>query len=74
MSECPGNTAEAKAVGYVSVLINVTRIVVVNEVVPQRLTKDEPCKRCKTDADADSYPAADHLRWAYPSSDPVHVS
>jgi len=62
MSECPGNTAEANAIGYVSVFIDVTRIIVVNEVVPQRLAKNDPCKRCETDADADSYPAASHLR------------
>ena len=74
MSKCPGNTAEAKAVGYVSVFIDVTRIIVVNEVVPERLAKNEPCKHCQTDADADGYPAADDLRWAYRSSDPVHVS
>jgi len=74
MSECPGNTAEAKAAAYVSVFIDVTRIIIVDEVVPQRLAKNDPCKRFKRDADADSYPAADHLRRAYRSSDPVHVS
>jgi len=51
MSECPGNTAEAKAVGYVSVLINVTRIVVVNEVVPERLAKNKPGQRGEKKAD-----------------------
>ena len=52
MTECPGNTADAKTTCYFRVLINVMRIIVVNEVVPERLAKNKPCKhsdeiRCK---------------------------
>ena len=54
MSECPGNTADAKTTCYFRVLINVTRIIVVNEVVPERLAKNKPCKHARNDADADS--------------------
>ena len=42
MSECPGEVREVDAAGDPSVLIDVTRIVVVNEIVPERLTKNSP--------------------------------
>ena len=53
MSKCPGNTADAKTTCYFRVLINVTRIVVVNEVVPERLAKNKPGKHRQRKADAD---------------------
>jgi hypothetical protein len=62
MSECPGNTAYVKAAGYPGILINITWIVIVNEVVPERLAKDNPCKHCKKDANADNYPVTACLR------------
>ena len=58
MSECPGNTADAKPAGYSRVFIDVTRIVVVNEVVPERLAENNPGKRYKKDANANAYPEA----------------
>ena len=57
MSECPGNTGDVKAAGYLGILINVTRIIIVNEVVSKRLTKDNPCKHRKKDRNADNHPA-----------------
>ena len=42
MSKCPGDVREVDAAGDPSVLIDVTRIVVVNEIVPERLNKDSP--------------------------------
>ena len=32
MGECPGNTIGVKAIGYPGILVNITRVVVVNEV------------------------------------------
>src|SRR5437016_6937990 len=52
MGECPGNAAEADAACYFSVLINVARIVVVNEVVPESLAKNKPGQRGEKKADA----------------------
>jgi hypothetical protein len=57
MSECPGNTTYVKPAGYFGILINITRIIIINEVVPERLTKDDPCKDYETGANAGSYPA-----------------
>jgi len=42
MSECPGDVREVDTAGDPSVLIDITRIVVVNEIVPERLNKDSP--------------------------------
>ena len=44
MSKCPGDVGEVDAAGDPRVLIDVTRIVVVNEIVPERLTKNGPRK------------------------------
>ena len=62
MSKCPGNTADAKTACYFCVLINVTRIVVVNEVVPERLAKNKPGKHPERKADADGRPPAVDFR------------
>ena len=56
MCKCPRNTGEAKAACYVRVLINVTRIIVIDEVVPEGLAKDNPDKHEKADADAEIDP------------------
>ena len=48
MAECPGNAAEADAAGYFGVFIDVARIIVVNEIVPERLPKNKPRKHYKT--------------------------
>ena len=56
MSECPADVREVDAAGDPSVLIDVTRIVVVNEIVPECLTKNGPRKHCQSNADADGLP------------------
>ena len=58
MCKCPGNTADAKTTCYFRVLINVTRIIVVNEVVPERLAKNKPGKQSEKKADTDGKPTA----------------
>ncbi len=57
MSECPDNTGYVKAAGYFGIFINVTCIIIVNEAVSERLTKNDPCKHRKKDRNADDYPA-----------------
>ncbi|PYJ90019.1 MAG: hypothetical protein DME20_00240 [Verrucomicrobia bacterium] len=56
MGECPGNTIGVKAIGYPGILVNITRVVVVNEVILECLPKHGPCKHYKTDANADKFP------------------
>ena len=74
MGECPGDTADTETSCYCRVLIYVTRIIVVNEVVPERLAKNKPCQARQNDADADGRPPAVDFRWAYGlSSEPVHA-
>ena len=65
MCKCPGNTADAKTTCYFRVLINVMRIIVINEVVPERLAKNKPCQARQSDADGDAKPPAVDFRWAY---------
>jgi len=62
MTECPGNTGDVKAAGYLSILIDISRIIIVNEVVPKRLAKNDPRKQGKKDANADNYPLTACLR------------
>jgi len=74
MSECPGNTANAEPTGYFRVFIDITRIVIINEVVPEHLAKNKPGQRRQSDADADGKPPGADVRWAYRlSSEPVHA-
>jgi hypothetical protein len=56
MRECPRNTADAQSTGYPRIFIDVTRVIIVNEVVSERLTKNKPRKRCNTEANADICP------------------
>jgi hypothetical protein len=56
MSECPDNTGYVKTAGYFGIFINVTWIVIVNEVISECLTKNDPCKHRKKDRNADNYP------------------
>ena len=42
MRKRPGDVREVDAAGDPSILIDVTRIVVVNEIVQKRLNKDSP--------------------------------
>jgi len=41
MRECPGDVGHVDAAGDSGILIDVARIVVVNEIVPERLNKDD---------------------------------
>jgi len=59
VGESPPNPTEAKAAGYLTVFIDVSRVIIVNEVVPKCLAKDNPRNRCETDTDAYSLPARD---------------
>jgi len=56
--ERPGNAGGVKTACYVGIFIDVTRIIIINEVVPKSLTKNNACKHRKTDANADRQPAA----------------
>ena len=42
MRKCPGDVGEVDAAGDSRVLVDVVRIVVVNEIVPECLTEDGP--------------------------------
>jgi hypothetical protein len=57
MGECPGNTAYAKAIGYLRIFVDIARIIIVNEVVPEGLAKNKPAQRRQSDADAYGLPA-----------------
>ena len=46
VSERRGNVREVDAAGDPGVLIHVARIIVVNEIVPERLTENGPRKHC----------------------------
>jgi len=56
MRKCPGDVGEVDAAGDSRVLINVVRIVVINEIGPECLTKNGPRKHCQSNADADGLP------------------
>ena len=55
MGKCPDNAADAQSLSYLRVFVDVTRIIIVNEVVPERLAEDEPRKHGKKNANTDSY-------------------
>jgi hypothetical protein len=74
MSECPRHISEVDAAGDPRVLIDVVRIIIVNEVVSERLTKNDPHKRKKRNADAESQPAPVQLIRVYRlNTQVVHV-
>jgi len=56
MRKRPRDVGEVDAAGDPRVLIDVARIVVVNEIVPECLTKDDPCEDEETDANAGGHP------------------
>ena len=58
MAKRPGNTADAEAAGYLRIFIDVARVIIVDEVVPERLAENYPRKDGETDANADRQPAA----------------
>ena len=63
--ERPGNASQAEAASYLRIFIDVGRIIVVNEVVPEGLTKNNPCNCREKHADADSQPATVGFRQSY---------
>ena len=74
MCKGPDNAADAKTTSYFRVLINVTRIIVINEVVPERLAKNKPGKHNKKKADTEGKPPTVDFTWAYRLiSEPVHA-
>jgi hypothetical protein len=56
MRECPRNIAQTDTTGDPGILIDVLRIIIVNEIVPECLTKHGPGENCQTDANADDCP------------------
>ena len=65
VGECPRNIGETDAAGYPGILIDVLRIVVVNEIVAERLCKHHPCNNCKAHADSGECPARRQLTSSY---------
>ena len=58
MREWPGDVGEVDAARDRRVLIDVARIVVINEIVPECLTKNAPRKHCQSYANAGGQPGA----------------
>jgi hypothetical protein len=56
VSECPNNVRDVDTARDPGVLIDVAGIIVVNEIVPERLTENGPRKHCQGNADAESLP------------------
>lgn len=54
MAHGPANATQANAAGYLRILINVVVIVVVNEIVPQRLGENNPGDNREENADGRS--------------------
>ena len=65
VGECPCNIGETDAAGYPRILIDVLRIVVVNEIAAERLCKHHPCNNCKAHADSGECPAQRQLTSSY---------
>ena len=58
MAKCPGNAADAEAACYLRIFVDVVRVIIVDEIVPERLAENQPRKDGDTDANADRQPAA----------------
>ena len=65
MCEGPSDVREVSAARDPSVLIDVARIVVVNEIVAERLCKYHPSNYCKAQADNDECAARRQLTSRY---------
>jgi hypothetical protein len=50
IGECPCNTAEAEPGCYLRIFVDVTRIIIIDEVVPERLAKNKPRQRRESEA------------------------
>ena len=69
MSECPSDVREVNAAGDPSALIDVARIVVVNEIVTECLCKHHPCNYYKGHADSDECAARRQLTSSFLAHD-----
>jgi hypothetical protein len=56
MSKCPVDILKVEAACYAFILIDVFLIIVVNELMPERLTKNNPRKYDKTNAQSGGKP------------------
>jgi hypothetical protein len=65
MRKCPGDAGESDPAGYAGILINVLRIVIVNEVETKRLCKHHPGNYRKARAENDECPARRQLNSSY---------
>src|SRR5436305_13742522 len=75
MGKCPGYTANGKALGYVGIFVNVTWVIIVNKVVLEQLSKDNPSEHSQTNAHAERQPVAiDFTTARRLSAAPVHAS
>ena len=54
VGECPANSMHTETPDYLGILVNVFRVVEVNEVVSKRLTKNKPRHHRKENADRDT--------------------
>jgi hypothetical protein len=64
MGQCPADPGHVKTTGYPGILVNVPRIIVVNEVVLENLAKDDPRDNYQANRDAQSHRVT---RYANPS-------
>ncbi len=58
MSERPRNAGHAQTAGYLRIFIDVLRIIVINEVMAEGLTENNPGKCREKNADTDGQAAA----------------
>jgi len=56
MSECPSDVRDVNAARDSGVLIDIARIIVINEIIPECLTKNGPRYDEETNAHADVHP------------------
>ena len=58
MAEGPGNARGAQTPGYLCILINVVLVIVINEIVPERLAENKPAKSREQNGDPNNEPEA----------------
>src|ERR1700680_5155602 len=66
VSKRPNNTVGSEAPGYLCILVDIARIVIINEVVPERLAEDQPGDGCQANADSGCNPTGNSFgqtRW-----------
>ena len=74
MGKCPDNAADAQSLSYLRVFVDVTRIIIVNEVVPERLAKNKPAQCRQSNTDAHRLPGTVDSRRSQLSVDTMHAS